>query len=85
MSTLSNGKASFRSALKRQSNFLLPCVMSKYVTMSVRPSFIVQVQAFNFYFKRDQLLAKNTHLSWIHGIQKIVLSIHKKLSECILF
>ena len=28
---------------------------------------------------------KIAHRSWIHGIQKIVLNIHKKLSECLLF
>ena len=47
-SILPNGKASCRSALKCQSNFVLPRVMSKYVTTSVRSSFIVQVLAFNF-------------------------------------
>ena len=48
-STLSNGKASCRLALKCQSNFVLPRVMSKYVTTSVCSSFIVQVQGSNFF------------------------------------
>ena len=47
-STLSDGKASGRSALKCQSNFVLTRIMSKYVKTSVHSSFIVQVQAFDF-------------------------------------
>ena len=47
-STLPNGKASCTSALKCQSNFVLPRVMSNYVTTSVRSLVIVQVQAFDF-------------------------------------
>ena len=42
--TLSNGKASCRSALKCRSNFILPHVMSKYITKSVCSSLIVQIQ-----------------------------------------
>ena len=60
-STLSNGKARCTSALKCQSNFVLPRIKSKYFTTSVCLSFIVQVQALNFYFKHDQLLSKTDH------------------------
>ena len=48
-STLSNGKARCWTVSKGQLNFVLPCIMSKYVTKSVCSSFTVEVKAHNFF------------------------------------
>ena len=70
-STLSKNNASCRSALKCQLNFVLPRVMSKYVTRSVCSSFIVQVQAFNFLRCRT-----SASCFWSHTVTHCRMSVH---------
>ena len=75
-STLSNGKASCRSALKCQWNFVPPRVLSKYVTTSVRSSFIVQIQVFNFLRWRT-----SANCYWSHTVTHFQTCVHEDLSE----
>ena len=70
---------------KLHKNLFLKCSEHVFATECIRivlNSLWNEVFIFVFH---DQLIAKNAHRSWIHGIQKIVLHIFKKLSKCLLF